>query len=78
MKKMFKLQRKIMNFKQHNQYVLLDGLKGESIKALFLSIQYENICNVTYFFTYYAWKPMHMGSTKFKCESLGNYCEFVK
>ena len=40
-----------MNFKQCNLYVLLDGLMSEyPLKLLLLSIQYENICNVTYFF----------------------------
>ena len=33
---------------------------------------------LSFFFTYYAWMPMHMGSTKFECDSLGNYyCETV-
>ena len=31
-----------------------------------------------FFFTHYAWKAIHMGCTKFKRESKGDYCEFVK
>ena len=37
-----------MNFKQRSLYLLLDGRMGD--KTLLLSIQYQNICNVTYFF----------------------------
>ena len=68
-----------MNFKQRNLYVLLDGPMGEyPLKICFCLFNAKTFAMLLIFFTYYAWKPMHMGSTKFKCESSGNYCEFMK
>ena len=68
-----------MNYKQCNLYVLLDVPMGENpLKPCFCLFNTKIFVMLLIFFTYYAWKPMHMGSTKFKCESSGNYCEFVK
>ena len=68
-----------MNFKGRYQYVLLDGPMGEyALKLCFCQFNKKRCGMLLSFFTYYAWKPMHMCSTKFKCESLGNNSEFVK
>ena len=68
-----------MNFKQHYQYLLLDGPMGEyALKLCFCLFNKKTCASLISFFTYSAWKPMHMGSTKFNYECLGNYCEFVK
>ena len=66
-----------MNFKQRNPYVLLDGPMGEyPLKLCFYLFNKKTCAMLLIFFTYYVWKPMHMGSTKLKCESSCNYCEF--
>ena len=68
-----------MNFKQHNVYVLMDGPMGEyALKLCFCLFNTKTFAMLLIFFKYYAWKPMHMGCTKFKCESTGDYSEFVK
>ena len=63
-----------MNFKQRNIYVLLDGTMGP-LKLCFCLFNTKTFAMLVIFFTYYAWKPMHMGSIKFKCESSCNYCK---
>ena len=68
-----------MNFKQRFLYVLSDGPICEYALNLCLCLFNKKTCAMLLnFFTYYSWKPMHMGSTKFKPEISGNYCEFVK
>ena len=67
-----------MNFKQCNLYVLLDGPMGEYPLKLWFCLFNMKTFAMLLFFTYYAWTPMHMGTTKFKCESSGSYCEFPK
>ena len=68
-----------MNFKRRDLFVLLDGPMGEyPFKLCFCLFNTKTFAMLRIFFTYYAWTPIHMGSTKFKCESSGNYCEFVK
>ena len=65
-----------MNFEQRNLYVRLDGQMGEyPSKFCFCLFNTKTFAMLHILFTY--WKPMHMGSTKFKCEISGNYCEFV-
>ena len=67
-----------MNFKQRDLYVLLDGPMVNILKLCFCLFNTKIFAMLLIFLTYYTWKPMHMGSTKLKCESSGNYCEFVK
>ena len=70
-----------MNFKQRYLFVLLDGPMGEYALNLCFCLFHKKTYAMLliFFFTYYAWSPcMHMGSKKFKRESSGNYCEFVK
>ena len=48
-----------------------------ALKLYFYLFNKKTCASLISFFTYYAWKPMHMGSTKFNYGCLGNYCEFV-
>ena len=58
------LQGKIMNFKQRNPYVLLDGPMGEyPLKLCFCLFNTKTFAILLSFFAYYAWKPMHAGCT---------------
>ena len=51
-----------MNFKQRNLYVLLDGPMGEyPLKLCFCLFYTKTFAMLLLFFTYNAWKPMHMG-----------------
>ena len=66
-----------MNFKQRNLYVLLDGPMGEyPLKRCFCLFNRKTFAMLLIVFTHYA--CVKKISTKFKCESSGNYCEFVK
>ena len=73
-----------MNFKQGYQYVILDGLNihpiGEYALKLCFCLFNKKTCALLISFLYILCMEAHayMGYTKFKCESLGNYCEFVK
>ena len=70
-----------MNFKQGYQYVILDGPdRWICIKTLLCLFENKTCALLIIIFFYILFMEVHayMGSTKFKCESLGNYCEFVK
>ena len=69
-----------MNFKQGYHYVLLDGKNGEYALKVCFCIFNKKTCALLISFIYILCMEAHayMGSTKFKCESFGNYCEFVK
>ena len=61
-----------MNFKQHNLYVLLDGPMDEyQLKLCFCLFNTKTFAMLLIFFYI-------LCTTKFKCESSCNYCEFVK
>ena len=73
-----------MNFKQGYQYVHLDhhwmDPIGEYASKLCFCLFNKKTCAllICYFYILFMEAHAYMGSTKFKCESLYNYCEFVK
>ena len=57
--------------------ILLDGPMGEYAWELCFCLFNKKTYKMflSYFFKYYAWKPMHQSSTNFKLESTSSYCE---